>query len=355
MKHWILNTALVGLFLLPGIERAAHAQAAAPQVEPGEVTNEQMVSYYERGQIGKEVWVIDSRPAGKYVAGHIPGAIGLPLDVLKRDTAGTEKLAIPKSGKVVFYCAGRECTLSVDSAEIFRKLGYSNAAVYRNGVPGWNQKMQPLLAEESFIRKGNVILIDTAVGQETIVTASNQTVQLSLPDIKGGKGKAVFAGLSRNAPLVVVERNGMDGVNAVLEELRELDFRRLAYFPIKAWKDKLALVTPPETVAWAPVYGPGQIAPKVFENAVASGQYILDVRPVADYARGHFKGAINIPVEDMEKEYARIPKEQPVFVNCASGAKSQKTFDILGRKGYANIRYLDAEVSCKGETCTIKE
>ena len=32
-----------------------------------------------------------------------------------------------------------------------------------------------------------------------------------------------------------------------------------------------------------------------------------------------------------------------------------KTYDILGRKGYSNISYLDAEISCKGEACTIKE
>lgn len=355
MKRWILNAAVIGFCLLPMTEGAGYAQAAAPQVESPEVSNEQMVTYYERGLIGKEVWVIDSRPTAKYVAGHIPGAIGLPLDVLKRDPAAIAKLAIPKSGKVVFYCAGRECTLSVDSAEIFRGLGYAEASVYRNGVPGWNQKMQPLLAEESFIRKGNVILVDSAVGQETIVTASNQTVQLSLSDLKGDKGKALFADLSRNAPLVVIERNGMDDVNAVLEELRDLDFRRLAYFPIRAWKDKLALAAAPKVATWAPVYGSGQVAPKAFENAVASGQFILDVRPAADFARGHFKGAFNIPIEDLDKEYSRIPRERPVFVNCATGAKSQKTFDILGRKGYVNVSYLDAEISCKGESCTIKE
>ena len=355
MKHLILNTALIGVLLLPLTELVGHGLMAAPQIEPGEVTNEQIVGYYEQGLIGKDVWVIDSRPTAKYVAGHIPGAIGLPLDVLKRDTASIEKLAIPKSAKVVFYCAGRECTLSVDSAEIFRQLGYEGAAVYRNGVPGWNQKMQPLLAEEAFITKGNVILVDSAVGKETIVTASNQTVQLSLSDLKGDRGKALLADLSRNAPLIVIERNGMDGVNAVLEELRDLDFRRLAYFPIKAWKDKLALAAAPKAVTWTPVYGPGQIAPQAFENAVASGQFILDVRPAVDYARGHFKGAVNIPIEQLEKEYARIPKNQPVFVNCATGAKSQKTFDILGRKGYTNVSYLDAEISCKGESCTIKE
>lgn len=355
MKKLMITAALVASVFSPLAVLPWNANAAEQQVEAGEVSNEQMVSYYEKGMIGTAVWVIDSRPAGKYVSGHIPGAISLPLELLKQDPASVEKLAIPKTGKVIFYCAGRECTLSVDSAEIFRKLGYADSFVYRNGVPGWNQKMQPLLAEEAFIRKGNVILLDTAPGKETIVTVANKTIQFTLDELKGDKGKTVLGGLSKNAPLIVVERDGMGAVNAALEELRELDFRRLAYLPLNAWKDKLALAPPLTTVTWAPVYGPGQISPRAFEEAVSSGQPIFDVRPASDFARGHFKGAMNLPIEELAKEFAKVPKETPVFINCATGAKSQKAFDILSRKGYDNVKYLDAEISCKGETCSIKE
>lgn len=329
--------------------------ATPPPVEPDEVVNEQMVTFYEQGAIGKTVWVVDSRPAGKFLSGHIPGAISLPLDRLMKEPASVDAMGIPKTGKVIFYCAGRECTLSVDSAAIFRKMGYGDAWVYRNGVPGWNQKAQPLLAEEPFVKKGNLILIDTTAGKDTIVTANNKTVQLSIADLKGAKGQAALGTLSKNAPLVVVGRGDMAAVNATMEELREMDFRRLAYFPLSAWKEPLAAAPAVTTLSWAPVYGPGQVSPKAFEEAVAAGKFILDVRPAADYARGHFKGAMSLPIEDMEKDFAKIPKDTPVFVNCATGAKSQKTYDILGRKGYTNISYLDAEISCKGEACTIKE
>ena len=355
MKPLILATALALAFLSPLPVLTLNVNAAEQQLEAGEVGNDQMVTYYEKGMIGNNVWVIDSRPPGKYISGHIPGAVSLPLDVLKQDPASVVKLGLPKSGKIVFYCAGRECTLSIDSAEIFKKMGYADSWVYRNGVPGWNQKMQPLRAEEQFVKRGNVILIDTAPGKETVVTAANKTLQLSLNDLKGEKGKAVLGPLSKNAPLVVVGRGEMESINAVLEELRELDFRRLAYLPVNAWKDKLTMASPVTNLTWAPVYGPGQVSPKAFETAVASGQFILDVRPATDFARGHFKGAVNIPVIELEKEYAKVPRDRPVFVNCATGATSQKSFDILGRKGYTNIAYLDAEISCKGESCTIKE
>jgi len=332
------------------------AFAAAPAPAPDEVTNEQMVSFYEQGAIGKSVWVVDSRPAGKFFAGHIPGSLSLPLDVLKKDpAAAADKMGIAKAAKTVFYCAGRECTLSVDSAAIFRKMGYTDVWVYRNGVPGWNQKAQPLLATDAFIKKGNLILLDTAPGQPTLVSGNNQTVQLSIDDLKGTKAQEVLGKLSKNAPIVVLERTNMATVVDAMDLLREQDFRRLAYFPLAKWQGSLAAAPAASALSWAPVYAKGQVSPKEFQAAVDAGKFILDVRPAADFARGHFKGAVSLPIENMEKDFAKVPKDVPVFVNCATGAKSTKTYDILGRKGYTNVSYLDAEVSCKGEACTIKE
>jgi rhodanese-related sulfurtransferase len=352
MKRMFLTTTWVAAAICASA--VFHTYAAEPE-SANEVANEQMVSFYEQGAIGKRVWVVDSRPAGKYISGHIPGALSLPLDVLKRDAGSADKLGIPKTDKTVFYCSGRECTLSVDSADMFKKMGYTDVWVYRNGVPGWNQKAQPLLAEEAFIQKGNLILIDIAAGKDTVAVASNKVVQLALADLKGSKGHDALAGLSRNAPIVVLERGDMGTVNAALEELRELDFRRLAYFPVSAWKGGWAAAPAVSTITWTPIYAPGQVSPKAFEEAVAAGKFILDVRPAKDFERGHFKGAVNLPIEDMEKSWAQVPKDVPIFVNCATGAKSQKAYDILGRKGYTNVAYLDAEISCKGEQCSIKE
>ena len=353
MKRMVLLAALVVSTWLPPMVWTAHAADVAAEAD--EVVNDQMVSYYEQGVIGKQVWLVDSRPVGKFNSGHLPGAMSLPLDVLMKDPATANALGVPKTGKVIFYCAGRECTLSVDSAALFRKMGYTDAWVYRSGVPGWNQKAQPLRAELPFVKKGNLILLDTTPGKDTLVTTNNQTLQLSLADLKSDKGHALLEKLSRNAPLVVLERGDMNAVNAAMEELRELDFRRLAYFPVSAWKDGLAAAPVLANLSWAPVYGPGQVSPKAFEEAVASGKFILDVRPAVDFARGHFKGAVNLPIEELDKEFARIPKDVPVFVNCATGAKSAKTYDILGRKGYTNVAYLDAEIACKADTCSIKE
>lgn len=356
MKRLMLATALMlgpVLPLYPGVAFANPQVADAGNAD--EVGNDAMVALYARGAIGKEVWVVDSRPTPKYLSGYIPGAFGLPLDVWKKDPAALERFGVPKNGEVIFYCSGRECTLSVDSAALARERGWRHAKVYRNGVPGWNQKMQPLRAAAAHLLKGNLILLDPEPDQPSVVSGNNVTVPMSLAELQTTAGRALFESLSRNAPIVVLQRGDMAQVNAALEELRDMDFRRLAYFAVADWQAALASAPRPQQLAWAPVYGPGQVSPREFQTAVARKEFLLDVRPAVDYNAGHFPGAVNLPIEDMERDFAQVPKDRPVYVSCATGAKSQKAYDILGRKGYGNVRYLDAEVSCKGEACTIKE
>jgi len=68
------------------------------------------------------------------------------------------------------------------------------------------------------------------------------------------------------------------------------------------------------------------VSPKAFEEAVASGKFILDVRPAQDFARGHFKGAANIPIEEMEVRFAQVPKDVPRF--CELRHRGQEPEDL---------------------------
>ena len=60
MKRLILAAALVATVLSSVVGGNSHA--AEQKLEVNEVANEQMVSYYQAGQIGKSVWLVDSRP-----------------------------------------------------------------------------------------------------------------------------------------------------------------------------------------------------------------------------------------------------------------------------------------------------
>ena len=52
---------------------------------------------------GRQLTLVDSRSEAEYVAGHIPGAISIPEEEMRRDAW---RLPSDKTAAVVFYCRG---------------------------------------------------------------------------------------------------------------------------------------------------------------------------------------------------------------------------------------------------------
>jgi rhodanese-related sulfurtransferase/DNA-binding transcriptional ArsR family regulator len=85
-----------------------------------------------------DVTLIDVRPPDEYAAGHIAGAISVPVDELK------DRLReIPKNREVVAYCRGRYCVYSLDAVKLLRKRGYSARRV-DEGLAEWRAEGLPL-------------------------------------------------------------------------------------------------------------------------------------------------------------------------------------------------------------------
>jgi rhodanese-related sulfurtransferase len=81
-----------------------------------------------------EVTVLDVRPRSEYVAGHIPGAVSVPLAALKRHLGG-----LPRRLEIVAYCRGPFCVLAVEAVRILRKRGFK-AVRLEDGVPDWRAR-----------------------------------------------------------------------------------------------------------------------------------------------------------------------------------------------------------------------
>jgi rhodanese-related sulfurtransferase/DNA-binding transcriptional ArsR family regulator len=86
-----------------------------------------------------DVTLIDVRPPDEYRAGHIPGALSIPVNQLKRRLA-----EIPKRREVVAYCRGPYCVYSVEAVEILRKSGY-RARRTGEGLPDWRASGLPVV------------------------------------------------------------------------------------------------------------------------------------------------------------------------------------------------------------------
>ncbi|MCI8632020.1 MAG: rhodanese-like domain-containing protein [Lachnospiraceae bacterium] len=69
------------------------------------------------------------------------------------------------------------------------------------------------------------------------------------------------------------------------------------------------------------------------------GCRILDVRDPAEFAEGHIRGAVNIPLHSVpHRASALFPgRRQPLLVYCGSGARSLPAAQVLSVMGYTRI------------------
>lgn len=61
---------------------------------------------------------------------------------------------------------------------------------------------------------------------------------------------------------------------------------------------------------------------------------LLDTRTEREYAQGHFRGSINIPLDELRERLNELDSENPVYVNCHSGLRSYLACRILTAKGF---------------------
>ena len=69
-------------------------------------------------------------------------------------------------------------------------------------------------------------------------------------------------------------------------------------------------------------------------KAVENGAVIIDVRTVKEYNHQHIDDAINIPIEELTKSLARVPRDKIIVVYCKSGSRSSGAARILTKAGW---------------------
>jgi len=92
------------------------------------------------------VTVLDVRPSEEYRAGHIPGAVSIPVGELK-----ARFKELPKKRDVVAYCRGPYCVFAMEAVELLRKKGFK-AHRMKEGVLDWRSRGWRVDAEHEGIR-----------------------------------------------------------------------------------------------------------------------------------------------------------------------------------------------------------
>jgi rhodanese-related sulfurtransferase/DNA-binding transcriptional ArsR family regulator len=98
---------------------------ARDDLEP--VSRAELVDRANQGQ----VVILDVRPRLEFAAGHIPGALSVPLEELDIALA-----RLPKRAQIVAYCRGPYCVLAPQAVERLRARGFK-ARRLADGMPEW--------------------------------------------------------------------------------------------------------------------------------------------------------------------------------------------------------------------------
>lgn len=326
---------------------------------------------------GKDyVLLVDSRPAARrYDNGHIPTAINIPETQFDKLT---DKLPKDKAAPIIFYCQGFECDLSHKSAFKAEKLGYTNVKVYAAGQPDWEAHGELVAVSLAYIKKlmdekADFVLVDAR--PERTFEKGTIPGAINISDSKFDKLAPGMLPADKNKMLVFF-CGGLkcDLSSKSATKAKALGYKNVFVFPEgqPAWQAAMGGGAKPSAAAAAPAPAApaasglaiesgkekGSISVPSFERIMKENPaqiVVIDVRDEKDVKKGTFSGAINIPINDLEKKLATLPKDKPVVFTCATGARSGEAYDTVKLlAGDIKAYFLDADVSCNGSNCSIK-
>ena len=305
--------------------------------------------------------LIDARPANKFEAGHVPGAVNIRKPMSWQNIG-----QLQKDKPLLFDCGGLHCVLSSESAKIAIENGFNNVKVWYEGMPGWKKagnyaEIEVKAVEKLVMKAGKkpYVLIDARPAvkyQKSFIPSA-----ISLPKAEFELKKGLLPN-DKSVPLIfycggykceLSHRSaklalGM-GYKAVSVFAAGQPAWKKAKLPL--WGNEASGVKKKKVISQAL---PEAISAKEFNELAAAGKlFIVDVRSAEDYATSHIPGSIHIYDEDFifkaNESVAKLPKEGRVVLHCAtSGRAGGAYYAILGETDYANknnLQYLDDTIT----------
>jgi phage shock protein E len=90
---------------------------------------------------------------------------------------------------------------------------------------------------------------------------------------------------------------------------------------------------------------------EIIKDLINDGAFLVDVRTLEEFAEGHAKNTVNIPLNDLLHNIELFENKPSVIVFCKSGGRSEMAKSLLEAKGIKNVinsgtwNYMDAVIS----------
>lgn len=307
------------------------------------------------GLEGKKLTLVDSRAVNLYDAGHIPGAVSLPLARLEKRTIGL--LPESKTARLVFYDEGQGGESAGKAAVIANKAGYTDIAIFPEGAAGWVDAGKFLAASTTFIRKANPVIIDLRSPEQVALGHIAKAVNYPAATLKN-----YLAALPTDklTPLVLYGNSDTDAV-AAAQLLRKQGYRRITIYPggADSWlKNAEVLKTGPAGQdSEVEATHSGMLSADAFKMALLSPMMVevVDLRAATDHKKGNFPNAKHIPLQDLAKRLGELDRSKIQVVFAADPLLAEMAYDYLRSKEY-RVNFLNGTVEfASDDAYTVKE
>jgi phage shock protein E len=90
-------------------------------------------------------------------------------------------------------------------------------------------------------------------------------------------------------------------------------------------------------VALRRILGGKRVSTMMILEKIKAGAKVVDVRSPGEFQGGAYPGAVNIPVQELERRLGELPRDRPIIVYCASGMRSASAERLLRARGFAEV------------------
>lgn len=352
MKHHRLPRILLAMITCLALLAGA-ATASEPWMHD-DIVNVDFVISKVTVPMPEDVMIIDARPyKPKYVKGHIPGAVSIPFSEFDKKT---DLLPKDKDTLLIYYCGGLKCKLSHKSAKKAEALGYTNVKVFAKGFPEW--KKQPgayaSVSAEYVADKiaENKSLVVDARPQKTKFDKGHIPTAVSIPysqfdELSGKLPRSLETPIIFYCGGLHCRLSHKSAAKAIVMGYKNVTVFSMGY---PEWKKQFGAAA--DTVAVKAGEVEGAIDLERFKAILADNPesiMLIDTRDADEFAKGHFKTAVNIPVENLEPKINDLPADKPVVFVCSTGARSGEAYYMVKdvRESLTDVFYVEAEITFK--------
>jgi len=73
------------------------------------------------------------------------------------------------------------------------------------------------------------------------------------------------------------------------------------------------------------------------KSVIEEGAFLVDVRTPGEFAGGHVKNSVNIPLDRITSSLAKFKNKKNIVVFCQSGGRSAAAKSLLEKNGFTNV------------------